>query len=105
MRVTGTHTGWWIARFVRSRDEASGPRSHSVSVLGATAAARSSHLQAVGSVALLADLIHDVGIRSPLLPLGIAFFGELRPGRSGITACWSFARSSSPPASLSQEPI
>ncbi len=58
---------------VRSRD---GVRTVALSlvVLGATAAAQAVILRLSGSVALLADLIHNVGDALTALPLGIAFF-------------------------------
>jgi cation diffusion facilitator family transporter len=46
----------------------------SLGVLGATAAAQAVIFYATGSVALLADLIHNVGDALTAVPLGIAFF-------------------------------
>jgi cation diffusion facilitator family transporter len=58
---------------VRSRD---GVRTVAISlgVLGATAAVQAVIYVASGSVALLADLIHNVGDALTAVPLGIAFF-------------------------------
>ena len=58
---------------VRSRD---GVRAVAISlgVLGATAAVQAVIFAASGSVALLADLIHNVGDALTAVPLGIAFF-------------------------------
>ena len=58
---------------VRSRE---GVRAVSISlaVLGLTAAAQVLIFALVGSVALLADLIHNVGDALTAVPLGIAFF-------------------------------
>jgi cation diffusion facilitator family transporter len=64
---------------VRSRD---GVRTVAISlgVLGATAAAQAVIFYATGSVALLADLIHNVGDALTAVPLGIAFFLRSRRG-------------------------
>jgi cation diffusion facilitator family transporter len=64
---------------VRSRD---GVRTVAISlgVLGATAAAQAVIFVATGSVALLADLIHNVGDALTAVPLGIAFFLRSRRG-------------------------
>jgi cation diffusion facilitator family transporter len=51
----------------------------SLAVLGATAAAQAAIYVATGSVALLADLIHNLGDALTALPLGAAFL--LRSGR------------------------
>jgi cation diffusion facilitator family transporter len=48
--------------------------SLSLGVLGATALAQASIFVVSGSVALLADLIHNVGDALTAVPLGIAFF-------------------------------
>ena len=48
--------------------------SLSLGVLGAAALAQAAILVLTGSVALLADLIHNVGDALTALPLGIAFF-------------------------------
>jgi cation diffusion facilitator family transporter len=63
----------------RSRE---GVRAVSVAlvVLGLTAAAQALIFVASGSVALLADLIHNLGDASTALPLGVAF--ALRSGRA-----------------------
>jgi cation diffusion facilitator family transporter len=45
----------------------------SLSVLGLTAAAQAAVFVASGSIALLADLIHNVGDAATALPLGVAF--------------------------------
>ena len=64
---------------VRSRD---GVRTVAISlgVLGATAAVQAVIYVASGSVALLADLIHNVGDALTAVPLGIAFFLRSRRG-------------------------
>jgi cation diffusion facilitator family transporter len=64
---------------VRSRD---GVRAVAISlgVLGATAAVQAVIYVASGSVALLADLIHNVGDALTAVPLGIAFFLRSRRG-------------------------
>lgn len=54
--------------------------SLSLGVLGATAAAQAAIYAASGSVALLADLIHNVGDALTALPVGIAFW--LRSARA-----------------------
>jgi len=61
------------ASIVRSR---SGVRAVAASfgVLGATAAAQAVLFVLTNSVALLADLIHNVGDALTAVPLGIAFF-------------------------------
>ena len=46
----------------------------SLGILGATAAAQAAVYVLTGSVALLADLIHNVGDALTAVPLGIAFF-------------------------------
>jgi cation diffusion facilitator family transporter len=46
----------------------------SLAVLGATAAMQAVILTASGSVALLADLVHNVGDALTAVPLGVAFF-------------------------------
>jgi len=58
---------------VRSRD---GVRAVAISlaILGATAVAQTVILAASGSVALLADVIHNYGDALTALPLGVAFF-------------------------------
>jgi divalent metal cation (Fe/Co/Zn/Cd) transporter len=74
-----THTGHGHSHglvdrsIVRSRD---GVRTVAVSlvVLGVTAAVQAVIFTLSGSVALLADLIHNVGDALTALPLGIAFF-------------------------------
>jgi cation diffusion facilitator family transporter len=79
------HTHGLVDRsIVRSRD---GVRTVGISlgVLGATAAVQAVIYVASGSVALLADLIHNVGDALTAVPLGIAFFlrslrGELIAG-------------------------
>ena len=60
-------------RIVRSRD---GVRTvtWSLVVLGAAALVQAIVFLATGSVALLADLVHNVGDAATALPLGIAFF-------------------------------
>jgi cation diffusion facilitator family transporter len=52
----------------------------SLGVLGATAAVQAVIYVASGSVALLADLIHNVGDALTAVPLGIAFFLRSRRG-------------------------
>ncbi len=58
---------------VRSRE---GVKAVSISlgILGATALAQAALLTVTGSVALLADLIHNIGDALTAIPLGIAFF-------------------------------
>lgn len=56
----------------------------SLLVLGATAAIQAVILVATGSVALLADLIHNVGDAATAIPVGIAFW--LRSFRAERTA-------------------
>ena len=52
----------------------------SLGVLGATAVVQAIILTTSGSVALLADLIHNVGYALTAIPLGIAFFLRSAPG-------------------------
>jgi cation diffusion facilitator family transporter len=52
----------------------------SLGILGATAAAQAAVYVSSGSVALLADLIHNVGDASTAIPLGVAF--ALRSARA-----------------------
>jgi cation diffusion facilitator family transporter len=58
---------------VRSREGVKAV-SISLAVLGAAAAAQAAIFLLSGSVALLADLIHNIGDALTALPLGIAFF-------------------------------
>ena len=55
-------------------------------VLAATAAVQAVVFVASGSVALLADLIHNVGDAATAIPLGIAFLlrSEVAEGRAGL---------------------
>src|ERR1700757_2433572 len=52
----------------------------SLGILGVTAAAQASIYFATGSVALLADLIHNAGDALTAVPLGIAFLLRSRRG-------------------------
>jgi len=52
----------------------------SLGVLGAAAAVQAMIFVLSGSVALLADLIHNVGDALTAVPLGIAFFAVSRRG-------------------------
>ena len=61
--------------------------SASLLVLGATAAAQAAVYVLSGSVALLADLIHNAGDALTAIPLGIAFF--LRSVRGERLAGWA----------------
>jgi cation diffusion facilitator family transporter len=71
-RAQHTH-GLVDESIVRSRD---GVRTVAMSlvVLGAAALVQAIVFVATGSVALLADLVHNVGDAATALPLGIAFF-------------------------------
>lgn len=71
-RAQHTH-GLVDESIVRSRD---GVRTVAMSlvVLGAAALVQAIVFLATGSVALLADLVHNVGDAATALPLGIAFF-------------------------------
>jgi len=66
-------------------------------VLVLTAAAQAAVFLASGSIALLADLIHNAGDAATAIPLGIAF-ACAAPGPSAGRASPSSARSSSAPA-------
>src|SRR5436305_9682328 len=62
-----------------------------LAVLGATAAVQAVILAATGSIALLADLIHNVGDALTAVPLGIAFWmrsarGEQLAGLAVVAA-------------------
>ena len=84
---------------VRSRD---GVRTVSISlaVLAATAGLQGAIFALSGSIALLADLIHNFGDALTAFPLAIAFFLRSAEANS-LPASRSCSRSSSPPASLS----
>ena len=71
--------------------------SISLAVLGFAAGAQVAIFVLSGSVALLADVIHNVGDALTAVPLGIAFFlRSFRPRSSqGLRSCW---RSSFQPA-------
>src|SRR4029079_4093119 len=62
-----------------------------LAVLGATALAQAAVFAASGSVALLADLVHNAGDAATAIPLGIAFAlrsatAERRAGLPGVAA-------------------
>jgi divalent metal cation (Fe/Co/Zn/Cd) transporter len=63
---------WWTRRS-SARAKISRAVSLSLLVLGHAAAAQAVMLVFTGSVALLADLIHNVGDAATAIPLGIAF--------------------------------
>ena len=78
--ATGGHSHGLVDRsIVRSR---AGVRAVSISlgVLGLTAAAQAVLYLATGSVALLADLIHNAGDALTAIPLGIAFLTRSERG-------------------------
>jgi cation diffusion facilitator family transporter len=74
---TATPTGWSTQSIKRSRK---GVRAVSLSlaVLGAAALAQLAIYVATGSIALLADLIHNFGDAATAIPLGIAFLMRSR---------------------------
>jgi divalent metal cation (Fe/Co/Zn/Cd) transporter len=86
---------------VRSRE---GVKSVSLSlaVLGLAAGAQAAIFALSGSVALMADLIHNLGDAVTAVPLGIAFFlrsfrGEKLAGLAVVLAIFVGKRVSSPP--------
>ena len=75
--------------------------SISLVVLAIAAAAQLAIFALSGSVALLADLIHNFGDALTAIPLGIAFYPQERARASGWPGSPSCSRSSPRPASLS----
>jgi len=58
--------------------------SLSLAVLGLTAIAQTAVFVASGSIALLADLIHNFGDALTAIPLGIARMGKTKIAASGL---------------------
>jgi Co/Zn/Cd efflux system component len=67
------HTHGLVDRSIRRSREGLGAVALALGVLALTAVAQAVVFVASGSVALLADLIHNVGDATTALPLGVAF--------------------------------
>lgn len=82
------HSHGGVDAAIRSSREAMRTLAVSLAVLGATAAFQVVVVVLSGSVALLADTVHNVGDALTAVPLGIAFLLQRRPPTRQLTYGW-----------------